>query len=158
MRWHGGRGKAKPCAWLFKRPWRRSPSLTTDAHARTRPRLDRARPHRRRMDGIHLGAYEFLEMKKTLQQRSTRGFLGKTAYSFGRIKPKKKNKPRRPANGGAGKKGVVSRAAGSRRSTYFATGCVLLLAEVCRGTATYHDALVLLDAARAIDAKREKKI
>jgi hypothetical protein len=70
------------------------------------------------MVGVHLGNYEFLEMKKTLQKRSTRGFLGKTAYSFGRIKPKKKNKPRRPANGGAGKKGVVARAAGSRRSFF----------------------------------------
>jgi hypothetical protein len=108
------------------------------------------------MDGLHLGAYEFLEMTKTLQTRSTKGFLGKPTFSFGRRK-RGTNTLRRPATGEASKKGVVTCAARSRRS-YFATGCVLLVAEVCRGTATYHDALVLLDAARAIDAKREKKI
>jgi hypothetical protein len=109
------------------------------------------------MDGFHLGAYEFLEMTKTLQTRSTKGFLGKPTFSFVRRK-RGTNTLRRPASGGSAQMGVVARAGRPRRSTYFATGCVLLLAEVCRGTATYHDALVLLDAARAIDAKREKKI
>jgi hypothetical protein len=69
------------------------------------------------VDGFHVGGFNFLEMTKTLQQRSTRGFLGKPTFLFGRQKPQKaQQKSRRPANGGAGKKGVVSRAAGSRRS------------------------------------------